>query len=131
MSLSLCVLAASCGGRTEHPEVGLALGGAGGQPVDLAEELPLVRQLHLLEAEPVAPLARDHLDAPAVVRVVVHHLLAAVGVGDTDPRAAAHVPLPGHTARLSSNSSHLITSQTSCPVLLDPPRPANLHCGCY
>lgn len=72
---------------TKHFEVGLALGVPGGQPVDLAEEFPLVAQLDMLDGESGSLIVSDHLDAAAVVGVVVHNVLTAIAV--EDPRSCA------------------------------------------
>lgn len=67
----------------------LALGGPGSQPVDLAEELPLVGELDILDGESSSLLVRSHLDATGVVGALVHQILAVVAVEDPRPRAAA------------------------------------------
>lgn len=89
------------GSLTKHSEVSLALGASSSQPVHLAEELPLVREPDVLDDEPGSLLVRSHLDAIAVICVVVGNLLAVIQVEDPRPRAATYGSLqeetqPGH-----------------------------------
>lgn len=73
------------GSLTKHSEVSLALSASSSQAINLAEEFPLVREPDILDDESSSLLVRSHLDAIAVVCVVVRHLLTVITVEDPHP----------------------------------------------
>lgn len=80
---------------TEHPEVGLAFSVACSHAVDLAEELPLVSQLDILDGQQHTLLVPDvgHRDAAREICTIVHYLLCIVTIVDPLPATATGISL--------------------------------------
>lgn len=86
------------GGRrlhTEDPELCLALPVAGRHPIDLADELPLVSQAHVLHGEPQPPSAVAGVQADPVgeIRALVRYARGAIAVEYALSPAAAGLSL--------------------------------------